>query len=142
MRRFLLALVATFAVFAFMSSCDDGGNDGDCCMAECTSTLGEFQFMSNGEPVQVSGQVTITDSSTDEVLFDTELDGLSEVRGYVDESLLVSYEDATMEVRVEVEAEGYETYDQTFSLVIERTTVCCTSCLVSNEIKEIELIAP
>lgn len=110
----------------------EGGGDLVCCAAECVSTLGGFQLKSGGDPVSVSGTAVVTDVATSAVLIELTLDDRMSFDGSVDEALLALYEDSSIEIRVEVDADGYAPYSETFTLPVASQQVCCSTCISAS----------
>lgn len=110
-----------------------------CCDAECVSGVGYYLFKSEGETTYIRGRASITElGSGVELVEDAQTNGPN-LGLEIANTALAPFEGQTIEVLVEVDAIGYESFSQTYSVRIQRSVVCCSSCLTTNQQFEIEL---
>ncbi|HCL57713.1 MAG TPA: hypothetical protein DHW82_12000 [Spirochaetia bacterium] len=143
-------------VLLLFSACTDQTNQKDsrqqkCCTIPCISKLGYFQFFddqnqylggvrNNLDKLKFEGFLTLKDSKTDIILFQTALikDNLfsSPER---ERNLLIPYLNSTIKILVQIESKKFKPYSEEFLLPVQEKKVCCDTCPTIEQTIQIRL---
>ena len=130
-------------IAALVSACGSGGSSsgsgsgggsasngsGECCAATCISQIGEFPFKSKGMPISVSGHAVITNVDDNKVLLDVMMTNSGDIpTSNIGPTALDPYVGKTINVRVDVTANGYLPFTGMFQLPVTMQMICCSSC--------------
>jgi hypothetical protein len=117
----------------------DPGPGGVCCDAACVASAGSYTFVSEGQPAEVFGSVSITDTATGEMLLTREMDGRTALDAMLGNFDLQAYEGGSATLRIDVIADGFEETSQEVTIDVQHTEICCDSCSTSSDSFEIAL---